>query len=132
MQVTARRRQGYSHEVYFDGGHCMLVDEPESEGGTNEGPSPMQVLAAALASCTAITVEMYANRKDWNLGEFHVDVEMSTEGQEPRSFEVSLRLGCDLSDEQLERLRQIAGKCPVHKALTHQIDVTIKDRVERI
>lgn len=132
MQVTARRRDGYAHEVHIEGGHCIVADEPEALGGANEGPSPTQLLAASLASCTAITVEMYAERKGWGLGEFQVDVEMETDGPAPSSFEVALRLACDLSDEQLDRLREIAGRCPVHKALTHQLDVTINDRVERI
>lgn len=130
--VTARRRSGLTNEVFFEGGHTILADEPESAGGSDEGPNPVEILAASLASCTAITVEMYADRKDWDLGEFQVDVEASGEGIVPERFEVTLRLGCELDDDQLERLREIAAKCPVHRALSAGSEVAIGDHVERV
>ncbi|UJA20598.1 OsmC family protein [Thermoleophilia bacterium SCSIO 60948] len=130
--VTARRRSGLTNEVFFEGGHSILADEPESAGGANEGPSPVDLLAASLASCTAITVEMYADRKDWNLGEFQVDVESGGDGIVPERFEVTLRLACDLDDAQLDRLLEIAGRCPVHQALSAGSEVAIGDHVERV
>lgn len=133
VRVTARRRQGYTHDVELQGGHRLVIDEPEDSGGANQGPSPTRTLAAALAACTAITAEMYAGRKGWDLGEVEVEVEMEYgEANVPRSFVVTLRLPGDLSADQLERLRVIAGKCPVHRALSHEREVTIEDRVERV
>jgi putative redox protein len=129
---VARRRQGYTHDVEVDG-HEIIVDEPEAAGGANQGPSPTRLLAAALASCTAITLEMYANRKDWDVGELEVAVEMEYgTGSLPTSFEVIVKLPKELSDEQRERLVVIAGKCPVHRVLTHQVDVEVSDRAEPV
>ena len=127
----ARRRQGYLHEVEV-AGHALVVDEPEAAGGTNQGPSPTRLLAATLAACTAVTVEMYAARKEWALGEVEVDVDMTLDGAVPSSFAVTLRIEGDLPDDQLERLRVIAGKCPVHRALASETPVSIEDRVERV
>jgi putative redox protein len=129
---VARRRQGYTHDVEVDG-HELVVDEPEAAGGANLGPSPTRLLGAALASCTAITMEMYADRKGWDVGELEVAVEMEYgEASLPSSFEVSLKLPKQLSDEQRERLLVIAGKCPVHRVLKHQTDVTVTDRMELV
>jgi putative redox protein len=129
--ARARRRQGYLHDVEV-AGHSLVVDEPESAGGTNQGPSPTRLLAGALAACTAITIEMYAARKEWELGDVEVDVEMGYEGAVPNRFNVTLRVECDLDDEQMERLRVIAGKCPVHRALASETAVSIEDRIERV
>jgi putative redox protein len=133
VKVTARRRQGFTHDVEIQGGHHLVIDEPEADGGSNTGPSPTRTVGAALAACTAITTEMYADRKGWELGEVEVDVDMDYgDTPAPRSFEVTLRIGADLSDDQLERLRVIAGKCPVHRLLAKEAEVTITDRVERV
>jgi putative redox protein len=109
VRVTARRRQGYTHDVEIQGGHRLVIDEPEESGGANQGPSPTRTLAGALAACTAITMEMYAGRKGWELGEVEVAVEMEY-GQSgvPRSFVVILRLPKGLTEEQVERLKVIA------------------------
>jgi putative redox protein len=131
VRVAARRRQGFTHEVEIQGGHRLVIDEPEESGGANQGPSPTRTLAAALAACTAITAEMYAARKGWELGDLEVGVEMEYgEASVPRSFVVTLHLPRDLSEEQIERVRVIAGKCPVHRALSDEL--TITDRVELV
>jgi putative redox protein len=129
IRVTARRRSGYTHDVEIEGGHSLVIDEPIDDGGANEGPSPTRTLGAALAACTAITVEMYADRKGWDVGELAVDVDIDYDGPAPRAFTVTLRLPSALSEEQLDRLRVIAGKCPVHRALSHETEVSITDRV---
>ena len=132
VKVVARRRNGYLHDVDM-GSHSLLVDEPASAGGTDEGPSPTRLLAASLAACTAITIEMYAERKEWPLDDVEVDVEMEYgKPSTPRSFNVILRLPKELSEEQTDRLRAIAGHCPVHRALKHETDVTVTDRVELV
>ncbi len=133
VRVTARRRQGYTHDVEIQGGHRLVIDEPEESGGANQGPSPTRTLAGALAACSAITVEMYAGRKGWDLGEVEAVVEMEYgTSTVPRSFVVILRLPKGLTSDQVERLRVIAGKCPVHRALSHETEVSIEDRVELV
>jgi putative redox protein len=130
-KVIARRRKGFTHQVEMEGGHTLVSDEPESAGGADEGPSPTRLLAASLAACTAITIEMYAERKQWQLDELEVEVDMEYgKPSTPKSFDVILRLPKGLSEEQTARLRAIAGHCPVHRALKHEIDVTVVDRVE--
>ena len=128
-RVVAKRRQGYTHDVEIEGGHALVIDEPADKGGADEGPSPTRVLAAALASCTAITVEMYADRKGWDLGALEVEVEMDLERSVPVHFDVTMRCPGTLDDEQYERLKVIASKCPVHKALAANTEVTVVDRI---
>ena len=125
MRVVARRRRGFAHDVEIEGGHTLIADEPASVGGSDEGPSPTRLLAASLAACTAITVEMYADRKGWDVGELEAEVETSYEGPVPTRFEVTLRLPAALEPEQVERLLVIASKCPVHKALAGDTAVSI-------
>jgi putative redox protein len=130
VKATAKRRKGYAHSLTI-GHHTLIADEPKHKGGSDTGPSPSQLLALSLASCTAITIEMYADRKDWDVGDLEVEVDYrSGEGELATRYDVVLKLSRELSDEQVERLRVIAGKCPVHRALTG--DVEINDHVERV
>lgn len=130
-RVVARRRGGFTHDVEIEGGHSLVIDEPAESGGDDAGPTPVRTLGAALASCTAITVEMYAERKGWDVGSLEVEVEITYEGPAPRAFDVTLRCPGELDDDQLERLLRVAGKCPVHRALSHETTVTISDRIVR-
>ena len=133
VEVTARRRRGFTHDVVVDGEHELVLDEPEQAGGGNEGPSPTRAVAAALAGCVAITVEMYAARKGWEIGEVECSVQVEYgEASLPRSFDVTLRVPAELSAEQVERLRTIAQKCPVHRLLAGDRQATITDRVELV
>ena len=129
MRIVARRREGYAHDVELEG-HDLRVDEPPDHGGADTGPRPTQLLGASLAGCIAISVEMYADRKGWDLGAVEVDVEMSYEGPVPTSFEVGLKLPADLDDEQKRRLLVIATKCPVHKVLAGEAHVSVVERLE--
>jgi putative redox protein len=130
MKVGAKRRKGYAHSLTV-GHHSLIADEPRDKGGTDAGPSPAQLLALSLASCTAITIEMYANRKGWDVGDLEVEVDYEFgEGEVPTRYDVVLKLPEDLSGEQVERLRVIAGKCPVHRALIGNVEIT--DQVERV
>lgn len=131
-RVVARRREGYTHDVEIDGEHSVVFDEPVEIGGNNEGPRPTRMVGAALAACTAITMEMYAARKEWQLEDVEVEVEIGYEGPLPTSFVVTLKLPKELSEEQIERLQVIAGKCPVHRALHNETDVSVVDRVELV
>jgi putative redox protein len=130
VRIVARRVDGYAHDVEFDGTHELRVDEPPEAGGTDTGPRPTQLLGAGLAGCIAITVEMYAERKGWDVGAVEVDVEMSYDGPVPTSFEVGLKLPAELDDEQRRRLLVIATKCPVHKVLAGKAHVNVVERLE--
>ena len=130
MRIVARRVEGYAHDVEIEGGHRLRADEPGTIGGTDTGPSPTRLLGASLASCIAITVEMYAERKGWDLGPVEVDVEIGYEGPVPTDFEVGLKLPAGLDDEQRRRLLVIATKCPVHKVLAGEAHVKVVERLE--
>jgi putative redox protein len=132
MKVVARRRKGFAHEVEIEGGHTVLIDEPTAAGGTDTGPSPTRLVAASLAGCTAVTMEMYAERKGWDVGQVEVDVDVEYRDSAPLSFAVTLHLPEELSDEQRERLLAVARKCPVHKLLAGETEVVISDRIESL
>lgn len=129
MRIVARRVEGYAHDVEVDG-HLLRADEPPSAGGTGTGPRPTALLGASLAGCVAITVEMYAGRKGWDVGALEVDVEVGYDGPLPTSFEVGLKLPDDLDEEQRQRLLTIAAKCPVHKILAGEAEVAVSERLE--
>jgi putative redox protein len=119
MKATARRTtaKGFVHEVEI-GGHRVIVDEPRETGGDDEGASPLEMLAVSLAACTAITIEMYAKHKGWDIGHVEVSAEfIPAERGAPTKFKLNMRLPAGLSPEQVERLSVIAAKCPVHRAL---------------
>jgi putative redox protein len=131
MRATARRDDGTLRHTVQVREHQLTVDEPLDAGGDDAGPDPQELLAVSLASCTAITMEMYAARKGWDIGHVEVDVEYSpAERGCPTRFELVMRLPEDVPEEQLERLRVIAAKCPVHRALDGE--VMFEERVERV
>ncbi|HWC08632.1 MAG TPA: OsmC family protein [Solirubrobacterales bacterium] len=130
MQVVARRIDGYAHEIDLEGGHELVLDEPADRGGTDTGPRPTQLLASSLAGCIAITMEMYAERKGWDLGRLEVSVEVTYEGEVPNDYEVSIKLPDELDDEQRRRLLVIATKCPVHKVLAGEAHVRVREHLE--
>jgi putative redox protein len=132
VKVVARRLQGLAHEIDIEGGHTIVVDEPPDSGGTDTGPSPGRLLAASLASCTAVTIEMYAERKEWEIGAIEVDVDATYDGHVPTAFDVTVKLPAGLDEERRRRLLAIASKCPVHRALTGETPVRISDRVEAL
>ena len=124
MRAIARRSGGtLKHEIEFGSdNHSVVADEPEDTGGSDEGPSPQELLAASLASCSAITMEMYANRKGWDIGDVTVEVnyEPAQRGS-PTRFEISVKLPKELPEDQRERLMQIGAKCPVHRVLEGEV-----------
>lgn len=130
MKATATRDNGYRHVVRVRS-HGLSIDEPTETGGTDSGPSPQELLAASLASCTAVTMEMYASRKHWDLAGVEVACEYTpAERGCPTRFQIILRLPDSLSQEQVDRLRIIAAKCPVHRTLDGE--VMFDERVERV
>jgi putative redox protein len=130
MKATARRSTNFSHAISIRD-HQLTVDEPRERGGEDEGPNPEELLAASLASCTAITMEMYAQRKGWDVGSIEVDVEFTpAERGCPTKFGLVLRFPADLSEEQVASLRVIAAKCPIHRTLDGE--AMFSERVERV
>lgn len=122
MRAIARRTDGgFKHEIEI-GEHDVIADEPEENGGTDTGPNPQELLAASLASCTAVTMEMYARRKGWDAGEVVVDVDYEpAQRGSPTRFSMTVKLPKELPEEQRERLLQIAAKCPVHRTLEGEV-----------
>jgi putative redox protein len=122
MRAVAKRVDGAFKHTIEMGEHSITADEPEDHGGTDEGPSPQDLLAGSLASCTAITIEMYARRKGWEIGEVTVDVDYEpAQRGSPTKFEMKVMLPKELPEEQRERLMQIAAKCPVHRTLEGEV-----------
>jgi putative redox protein len=127
--VIARRIDGFSHEVDLGDGFEMVVDEPTEDGGNGTGPRPTQLLATSLAGCTAITIELYAERKGWDLPGLEVSVEMKSDAtKQPTHFAVEVALPEGLDDEQRHKLMVIAEKCPVHKLLEHGAEITVAEK----
>jgi putative redox protein len=133
VRAVARRREGFVNDVEIeDGAHGLVVDEPTAAGGTDAGPAPTRLVAAALASCISITMEMYARRKGWQLGAVEVAVDVEYDGYVPSSFNASVWLPEALDAGQRERLLKVAEKCPVHKTLAGEIAVTVAARAEEL
>lgn len=117
--LTARARSisgTLRQDVEIDGCHHLTTDEPEAVGGEGAGPSPHELLPAALASCISTQLVMYARTKGWELGEVSVDVAYDHRST-PRRFEIEIVLGADLTPEQLARLDAVAAACPVRRAI---------------
>jgi putative redox protein len=122
MKAIARRTSsGFTHQIEIRQ-HNVLIDEGNDHGGDDEGPSPQELLAASLASCTAITMEMYAKRKGWDIGPIEVLCNYTlAERGSPTTFNIVMRLPSTCTEEQVERLSVIAAKCPIHRTLDGEV-----------
>jgi putative redox protein len=130
MKATVTRAGTFRQAVKIRE-HTFVVDEPTDQGGDDTGPSPLELLAASLASCTAITMEMYAQRKGWDVGDVEVTCDYTpAERGCPTRFHLVMRFPESLSEETVERLRVIAAKCPVHRTLDGE--VMFDESVERV
>ena len=125
---------GYLKQEITAGAHTLIADEPQQVGGSDAGPDPYSLLLAALGSCTAMTLQLYARRKEWPLEKVTVRLRHSrihaqdcsdcstTQGRIDQ-VERYISLGGPLTDEQRARLIEIAQRCPVHKTLTSEISI---------
>lgn len=131
--TAVRTEKGFRTEVMANG-FPLVADEPESVGGTNQGPTPYDLLTASLGTCTSMTLRMYSDRKDWPLESVTVYLEHNKmhardcEGCEYEEGKIDhikreITLEGDLDDDQRERLLEIADRCPVHRTLHGQIHV---------
>ena len=122
MRAVARRAGGKLKHHIEMGNHRLTADEPPDHGGDDAGPNPQELLAASLASCSAVTMEMYANRKGWDIGEVTVDVDYEpAQRGSPTKFTMAIKLPKELPEDQREKLMQIVAKCPVHRTLEGEV-----------
>jgi putative redox protein len=121
--VRLAKANGLRVEI-TSGPHKLTGDEPTPVGG-DSGPSPHDFLAIGLASCTAMTLQMYAKRKEWPLDDVAVTVRI-VKSDAATTFEREVKLTGALDDEKRTRLLEIANKCPVHKTLTGKIEIATK------
>jgi putative redox protein len=122
MEIKVHRGQGPLQHVIEIGKHTILTDAPRMYGGEETGPEPHDLLAASLAACTAITVSMYAKRKNMDLQDIDVRIE---HGQQDNAYLFTRRIRYigNLSEDEQQRLTDIANKCPVHKTLEGQMRI---------
>ncbi|MFT5802539.1 MAG: putative OsmC-like protein [Nonlabens sp.] len=133
-QVVAKLgEEGYTTEI-LAGQHGLVADESEAVGGDNFGPSPYELLSASLAACTVMTLQMYARRKKWDLKEVKVHINHHKKYAEDRAnceeksskidhFEKCIELEGALSEEQVNKLLEIADRCPIHRTLCGDIRI---------
>jgi putative redox protein len=123
MTATARCLEGgLRSEVDVNGRHRLVTDEPVPLGGTDLGPAPHELLAAMVASCVATMIAMYAQARDWQLGEVRVEAVYESDST-PRHVDLQIYLPDGLSSDQLRRLRRVAETCPAKRALEGEFTV---------
>lgn len=116
-------KENYRTVVVSDS-HNFVIDEPMSAGGKDLGPNPGELLSAALATCSTATVKMYADRKGWDVDEVQIEVDFKRNLKlDTTTFTKNITITGDLTDEQIEKLHEIAGRCPIHKILTGTIEI---------
>src|SRR5580692_2576476 len=128
---------GFAQEIHA-GSHRLHADEPVSAGGADTGPSPYDLLLAALGACTSMTVAMYSRRKQWPLEEVTVHLrhsrihagdcaECETREGMLDHIERDIHFAGPLTNDQRSKLLEIAEKCPVHRTLTSEVDIKTRE-----
>jgi uncharacterized OsmC-like protein len=132
-------KSGYTTQIVA-GKHHLIADEPIKAGGNDLGPNPYELVSSGLAACTSMTIHMYARRKEWKVENVETHVNYSKKHAQDcedcendmakiDSFDRLISIKGELDDKQIDRLMQIADKCPVHKTLSAkaQINTKLKD-----
>lgn len=114
--TTVDSDSGYAQTIEA-AGHHLTADEPASAGGTDTGPRPYGLLLAALGACTSITLRMYSERKEWQLGHIHVALRLVRASDGAEHIERDVSFSSALSEEQRSRLAEIAEKTPVTRTI---------------
>ena len=134
--VVAESGDGLS-QYLLDGRHQLIADEPKDKGGRDSGPGPYELILMALGACTAVTLRLYANRKQWPLERVVVrlshsrDYVQDSAGADSKPVMLD-RIACDieligtLDQDQHDRLLVVANNCPVHRSLTSKMDITTR------
>ncbi len=120
--ATVTGESGYAQTI-ATAGHVLAADEPERRGGTNTGPAPFDLLMGSLGACTAITLRMYSERKQWKLGTIEVRSRVVQNPDEPMRIERTISVSETLDDEQQAKLLEIAAKTPVSRALAAGVQI---------
>jgi len=114
----------YRTEITSASGNIVIADEPQEAGGKNLGFSPSELLASALASCTLITLRMYINRKQWNVSEIDIKIDLEKDSEQNISlFNRKIEITGEIDESQRQKLHVIADRCPIHKTLTNTIKI---------
>ena len=114
----------YRTEITSASGNILISDEPQILGGKNLGLNPTELLAASLASCTVITLRMYINRKQWEVSDIKVKIDFERDSERNVSlFTRKIEVIGEVDETQRQRLETIANSCPIHKTLTHSIEI---------
>ena len=141
MSVVVESTKGLRQEIAVRG-HTVIADEPKSDGGTDDGPSPYELLLSALGSCTSMTLMLYARRKRWPVEHVRVELDHSRvhvrdcEQSEQKDvkldyFRVRIAVRGPLDEEQRARLEEIAHRCPVYRTLTGTIRIDERLTIEQ-
>jgi len=123
VKVKSNISKKYQQEIKA-ASHSFVSDAPESVGGLATGPDPHELLLASLGSCTAITLEMYAQKKGWDLKSVNVDLQEESvddpanPGKKVSKITRDIKVEGDFDAEQIESLKSAADRCPIHKLLS--------------
>ena len=122
--TSSIKKELYKVEIRSPTGNVVTADEPLSKGGKDTGFSPTELLAAALAACTSATVRMYADKKEWELQEIKLEIDLERdEDQNKTVINRKIEFIGDLDEAQRTRLLRVAESCPVHKILSNPIEI---------
>jgi putative redox protein len=120
--ATVTGESGYAQKITA-AGHEFTADEPEKRGGTNTGPAPFDLMLSSLGACTAITLRMYSERKQWKLGTIEVRTRLLQDADEPLRIERKISVSETIDADQQAKLLEIAAKTPVSRVIAAGVPI---------